>query len=460
MPPVIPANCNCSTRLRPAGSVHDRTRPSPAQEQPGECRSRSARDMRSRRLKTQTKYLLKSRLLRIQVNILIMGTFDIYIYDDLNPEDTAMLQALYSRSSSSVKKHIEKVDRRGSGSFMKKYYVGYGHSSIADCGNTTLFIENVSIIACKSVQDNPLYSGQESSTRYIDFSEQPIVDPVGSNLSQRILKRWIDFYNQSFKPLRKTLKRENPLESDEDRKVWKKAIDARCFDILRGFLPAGVTTQLSWNTSLRQARDKIRKMHHHPVAEVREISERCHELLKDAYPSSFGHKQYEQQESYLESVSLRSNYLLPEEIDFSLLPFSYETTVDNEDLEAHDFSTISERPENTELPRYISQYGRYKCTFYIDYGSFRDLQRHRNGICRIPILDESLGFHDWYLKHLNDSLSKKANKLIENQYECISRVSEEHDLSRVERQYFYPLGMKIPCQIVYDLPEMVYVTEL
>jgi hypothetical protein len=34
---------------------------------------------------------------------------EIYIYDDLQAEDSAMLQALYSRSSDSVTKHIEKV---------------------------------------------------------------------------------------------------------------------------------------------------------------------------------------------------------------------------------------------------------------------------------------------------------------------------------------------------------------
>jgi hypothetical protein len=40
---------------------------------------------------------------------------EIYIYDDLQAEDSAMLQALYSRSSDSVTKHIEKVKETGSG---------------------------------------------------------------------------------------------------------------------------------------------------------------------------------------------------------------------------------------------------------------------------------------------------------------------------------------------------------
>lgn len=40
------------------------------------------------------------------------------IVDDLNPEDVAMLQALYSRSAESVDAHLEKVKQSGSGKFM------------------------------------------------------------------------------------------------------------------------------------------------------------------------------------------------------------------------------------------------------------------------------------------------------------------------------------------------------
>lgn len=389
-----------------------------------------------------------------------MESFDVYIYDDLGPEDTAMLQALYSRSSSSVVEHINEVDRRGSSSFMEKYYVGYGHSSIADCGNTTIFIENVSILACKAIQDNPLYSGQESSTRYIDFSNQPIIDPIGDPRSESIIKRWIDFYESSFHILKDSLKDNNPKKEEESERVWRKAIDARCFDILRGFLPAAVTTQLSWTTSLRQAQEKIMKMRHHPLNEVRSVSARCHDLLREEYPSSFDHKRYEQQESYLESTSLRTNYLLPQEIEYSDLPFSYETTVDNKEIERNEIDVISERPRHSELPRYLSQYGRYKCTFELDYGSFRDIQRHRNGLCRIPIIHDDLGFHDWYLDNLTSDLSREAKELLSLQHNEIESLSRELDISRVKKQYLYPIGMKVPCQIVYGLPEMVYVTEL
>ena len=71
----------------------------------------------------------------------------VFVFDEFEPETSAMLQALYSRSSSSVTDHVAKVREKGSGRFMASYYVGYGHASIGDCGVTTLFLEDISLLA-------------------------------------------------------------------------------------------------------------------------------------------------------------------------------------------------------------------------------------------------------------------------------------------------------------------------
>ena len=141
----------------------------------------------------------------------------LYIIDDQNPEDIAMMQALYSRSSSSVIKHLEKVKKIGSGKFMESFYVGYGHESIGDCASTTIFVENVSILAAKAIQDWPLYSGQETSTRYIDMSKQSLTDPVNTPESAKILKDWCDFYLKAQEPLAIHLKSKYPKNDNESQ---------------------------------------------------------------------------------------------------------------------------------------------------------------------------------------------------------------------------------------------------
>jgi len=381
---------------------------------------------------------------------------DIFIVDDQGPEATAMLQALYSRSNESARTHLAMVKDRGSAKFMESYYVGYGHASIGDCGTTTLFVEGLSVLACKALQDNPLFSGQESSTRYIDFSKQALIDPIASPASAAILRRWMDFYLAALAPLEAHLKTRFPLREGEKERTWSTAIKARCFDILRGFLPAAITTQMAWTTNLRQAADKLRLLRHHPLSEVRDIAEGCLDTLREHYPSSFGHKDYPDTEAYLARTASKTNYLderffAPDQADLS-----FSSTVDNALLEARERDVIKGRPPRTNLPRYLDSYGQYTCTFDLDYGSFRDLQRHRNGVCRIPLLTGERGFHTWYVDALGGALRTRAQTLVEEQYQAIASL----DGCREDKQYLYPLGAKVRCQTVYSLAQMIYVIEL
>jgi thymidylate synthase ThyX len=232
----------------------------------------------------------------------------IFVYDEFSPEDTAMMQALYSRSSQSVVEHVEKVKQAGSGKFMEKFYVGYGHASIADCGSTTIFIEGISTLCDKAIQDWPLYSGQETSTRYVDMSKQPVIDPIGTDQSKAILDEWMSFYIDSQLPMEEFLIQKYPQKEGEDEIIYKKAIKARVFDILRGFLPAGITTQLSWHTNLRQAWDKLALLRHCPLQEVKQIAEDILLKLKEKYPNSFSHQPKEEQKKYREYLGQKCFY--------------------------------------------------------------------------------------------------------------------------------------------------------
>lgn len=385
---------------------------------------------------------------------------NIFIYDEFDPESLAMMQALYSRSPESVEEHVKKVRLSGTSKFMESYYVGYGHASIGDCGTTTLFFEGVSILAAKAIQDNPLYSGQETSTRYIDFSNQPVFDPVNTIDSQQILNKWIEFYVQATSDIREHLKNRFPLSGQQPESVWEKAINARGFDILRGYLPAGATTQLSWSTNLRQAYDKLSLLKFHPLEEVRTLAVNTLQLLMAKYPSSFSHKIKNDQDDYYKKYALDINYSQYDELILSEEEFIFETDINNKELESEANDIIALRPRGARLPRYLTKFGRYTCRFLMDYGSYRDLQRHRNGLCRIPVLGVNKGFNSWYLSQIPDAMRSDANNLLEEQYARIAVLKEKHNFPDTDLQYFLPLGTNVSCELVYDLPEMVYVTEL
>lgn len=391
-----------------------------------------------------------------------------------NPEDLAMLQALYSRSALSVQDHLAKLSKMGSGRFMDNYVVGYNHKSIADCGSTTLFIEGVSLLAAKAIQDWPLYCGQETSTRILDFSRQPIIDPLGTEASKAVLRQWMDFYLSSQDRVIAHVRSQYPMGPDDKPESYERAVKARSFDILRGFLPAGVTTQLSWHTNLRQASDHLLRLVYHPSPEIRQIALNIKDLLHQKYGSSgFGESlagvsgvvetssarlareaweaevagsfTYGSQEDWFEKTDAN-----PLGKDFPLLT----STISKERLQFYG-DILAKRPKGCVLPHFLSDLGQIQNNFLLDFGSFRDIQRHRNGVCVMPLLTTDYGFEMWYLDQLPSYLLSDVQKLLLQQSKTIRELTDDPVL----RQYYIALGYRVPCSITLGLPAMVYVLE-
>lgn len=382
----------------------------------------------------------------------MLSTAKLFIVDDQHPEDVAMLQALYSRSSESVETHLEKVKATGSGKFMASYYIGYGHESIGDCGTTTLFIEGVSILAAKAIQDWALYSGQETSTRYIDMSAQAIEDPLGTADSKAILDRWMKFYRGHQETIAAHLKTRYPKQTEEKEASYEKAIKARGFDIMRSFLPAGITTQLAWHTNLRQALKKCTLLKHHPDPSIKELGTALFDKLAARYPNSFIYKTYEAQDRYQTDMSAAYSYFHPETCQASV---KCETTL-TEDILAPYQDAIDTRPIKTELPSFLLDLGLIKYTFLLDYGSFRDLQRHRHGVCRMPLVTTRFGFQTWYLEQLPEAMYAEAIQLIQEQTTAIEALEG----TPIQKQYYTAMGFLVPCSVTWGLPAALYTIEL
>lgn len=410
----------------------------------------------------------------------------IFVYDDLHPEDCAMLQALYSRSPASVEDHLTKVQGTGSGNFMSKFYVGYGHASIGDCGSTTLFIENYSMLAAKAIQDNPLYSGQEASTRYLDFSVQPLIDPYEHPASMAILQGWMTMYNTWLPKIKTALAELHPFDETQYRseKVWQNTIEARAFDTCRGLLPVGTSTLLSWSTNLRQARDRLMQLKTHPLAEVRALAQDVFQQLHAKYPNSFngsemteGAERYHDRDDYNREFWSGEHYHSLTEIverfgldkDEEMAIHQGNIVVKTNALDVHQLNMVERqalaaRPENGTLPRRLQAYGHYNLAFKLDFGSYRDLQRHRGGYGPMPLIDDTLGFHDWYLEEFKDLLGTEYHTFkaemdqLLDQIQALPQQGVTTDVYR--NQYLYPMGMAVPVSLSYSVPQLTYVAEL
>ncbi|MDR3424568.1 MAG: FAD-dependent thymidylate synthase [Alphaproteobacteria bacterium] len=409
---------------------------------------------------------------------------DIFVIDDQHPEDLAMLQALYSRSPASVVDHLERLKKSDSGKFMDQYYVGYGHASIGDCGATTVFIEQVSMLVAKAVQDNPLYNGQEASTRYLDFSKQAVIDPYDNPASAAVQARWMEIYNRVLPLLAEGLKKRYPFDAGEykNEKIWSNALYARAFDIARSLLPIGTTTLLSWTTSLRAARDHLRRLKYHPLPEVREVAKKIFAAILEKYPHSFNKTDMDDEgsprDAYAQKFSMRNHFVSAGDLQrqFGLTPDERESiasgnivaradSVDLVSLRNNEAETLSLRPQHAALPWRLEAYGRYNFLFLLDFGSFRDIQRHRNGVCQIPLIDGQFGLNPWYMQQFKEHLSPADAQQLEQdiaaQREAIADLPKRGVAVKPElSQYLFPMGTQALVHASYSVPETIYVGEL
>lgn len=373
----------------------------------------------------------------------------------ITPEAEAMLQALYSRSPASVHDHLGTIAEKGAEKFMASYYVGYGHKSIGDCGTVTLFIEGVSMLTAKAIQDWMLYSGQEVSTRYVDFSTQRFEDPAASDASSVILGKLRSFYVSALPVLEADLKKRHPMNEGEKETIYDKAIKARAFDILRSFLPAGATTSVAWHTNLRQAADKLALLRLHPLAEVRDVAEGIEAVLIAGYPSSFGQKRYVGTEEY-NAAWMKGAYYLDDDScpDFALVhdSISFDELMSRKEV----LAIFSGRPPKTELPKFIGEFGTMQFRFLLDFGSFRDLQRQRAVNQRMPLLTYTHGFESWYLEELPAELRVNAGVLLAENKKAVMELG----LSKEGAQYYIPMGYRVANRLTGDIPALVYLAEL
>lgn len=377
-------------------------------------------------------------------------TPDIFVIDDLPPEDVAMLQALYSRDPRSVVVHLDTIRKNGSEKFMSNFYVGYGHKSIGDCGTVSLFVETISMLCAKAIQQWPLYNGQEASTRYLDMSVQPVMNPLGTPEGEAVQKGWMALYVKTLAALIPALQKKFPLQDGENPKVWEKAIKAKAFDIARSLLPAGCTTFVSWHTNLRQAADHLKELRHYPLAEVRSVAASITDKLKEKYPSSFSHKTYPDDEAYVEMVRKTITYA-----DANITEFSVQSRLNIEELDAYR-DIIAKRPAKSELPQELRMFGDIRFKFLLDFGSYRDLQRQRSMVHVTPLLTTHHGFHSWYVESFPEEIRTETLAEIER----LRKAAEALPCSDEERQYYIAMGFKVACDLSCSLPAAVYIAEL
>lgn len=204
----------------------------------------------------------------------------IFIPNEVDPQEYAMLAAWFSRSTDTVTDMVAKVTEEGSTKFLEKFYVGYGHESIGDLVDVKMFIHDIPLYIAPLIEHYALFRGQESSTRYIDFSKQRLHGP-----DQSLMQAQIAEYLRAKEHVTTRLMELNKPETE----FQINAVKARAFDVCRSLLPLGATTNVAWFGDIRNIKGHLAwMMQAHPWS--RPWVENIYNALKSVYPASMEKK--------------------------------------------------------------------------------------------------------------------------------------------------------------------------
>lgn len=444
---------------------------------------------------------------------------DVFALTGLPEEVIAVLFAYYSRSRDDLRTNLAKLladedldvvtegarlpamhlASEKARAFHEKWVVGYGHASVAEHAVIHLAVENVSIIASKAIEDLRLGSYTEKSTRYVIFDQQSFVDlpELRDDLRERyraLSKKLFTVYSDLVPKVMEKLRHRSPPPSGMTEGAHNAAIRAQACDLLRGLLPAGAHTNLGITANARAMEILLSKMLSSPLAEVRRIAEEMHRaalhvtptLVKYAAPSDFrrtlGARVGEAIRSVYSPPSEGANATMvihqpvrvvrhdKDALERIVLALAYDGADAN--VHAYGLSDALRHATPTELEGIVraamAQRGPHdpaprafeasSMTFelMVDYGAYRDLQRHRMLTPATQLLTGRLGF-------------ETPNELvdmgfIEPYMEAMISArdvwSAIADVSPNDAQYAVPLGYRVRTLWTLNLRELFHVVEL
>lgn len=145
--------------------------------------------------------------------------------------------------------------------FHERWVVGYGHGSVAEHATVHLGIEECSILAAKAVEDTRLGAAYtEQSTRYVPFSRDTLVTAIGIDPRDGLQGEYEDAargllsaYGTACDAFSVVARDLYPDASETARRGW-------VLDRARALLPCGAPTRLGVSLNGRAAGQMVRKL--------------------------------------------------------------------------------------------------------------------------------------------------------------------------------------------------------
>jgi thymidylate synthase ThyX len=441
---------------------------------------------------------------------------NIYVIYNLPPEVIAVLFGYVSRNPLSFRENLLKLikgkeldigrlidifgnqgfdyseAKEKARQFHERWIVGYGHSSVAEHAVASIAIEDVSILATKVIEDNRLASYTEKSTRYQIFDRnryhkpKKIMDSSHGKLFEKTCNHFFDTYNEIIPKMIKFVKEKYPKTKDIDEKFYESISKARACDIVRYILPAATLTNLAMTANARTLEHAITKLLSHPLDEMRDIGELMKQEVLKIIPTLVRYADYnsyiietnEAMEKLTKKI-VKLNHVIenqlvnlvefdPEADDklvtailyrYSKYPYNQIKDLVKKMSQNEREKVVDEflkRMEKHDPPMRELEHINYTFDILVDYGAFRDIQRHRICTQTNQELTVEHGF-DIPQEIIEAGFKDKFEECMRMAVEAFNKISKDFPK---EVQYVVPLAFKKRTLFTWNLRELDHFIKL
>ncbi|MBN1386441.1 FAD-dependent thymidylate synthase [Candidatus Woesearchaeota archaeon] len=404
------------------------------------------------------------------INLIGSGDLDVHEVKDI-----------YSDDAKGIEGAKEKAQK-----FHDKWVVGYGHSSVAEHADLKFAVENVSIIATKVLEDNRLGRYTEKSSRYqiFDFNhfyKDPVI--MDSEFRQDFLDLMgslFAFYQELIPVMTEHIKRKNPKPDDMKDRPYEASVKAKVCDILRYILPASSYSMLGMSFNARVASRAITKFLSHPLSEIRDIGRRmleegrkiCPTLLEFALFNKYIDETNRSMMSLSDDIFEGTSPVVGSDVDIVgcdpdpdmriITAILYEYTnlsyrqirkyVDKLDQAAKEriLDEYMSRMQFFDYPLRALEHAYFTMDIVVDYGAFRDIQRHRMCTQTSQLFNADLGY-DVPSEISEIGEEGRFRDLMERSRSLFGRIREKHPH---EAQYVVPFAFRKRVLFTWNLREL------
>lgn len=387
----------------------------------------------------------------------------------LSPALQATVLAKYSRSALSAKDILSSLTEEEADKFQDKWVIQFGHSSVAELSSVPICFEGISMVASKIVESFPRAAYSEKSTRYQEFSPNSFITPPGApETMKNFVSKFYNTYQQLLDPMFKICAVKMDKDPDDPKTLKDRTVKARVFDNVRYLLPAGTGTNVAAVMNMLDARKLITLLRGHDNPEFNMIGNKVYDAITELAPTLVRHTEpdyytlHEKHLGYVDEDFFESPHSYVKLIDTDNVDLSMtETMFMNKVKELYGMSWDSfskhmdMRPPHSEVPK-VFRTVEFTIDTMMDYGAYRDLQRHRRCTQFTELFSSMYGYvvpDDIQGTELEDTYRKAM--------ESVYNYADEkvlHNLTLM--QYMIPMGYLHRTQFKMDLAQLYYIVEL